>query len=58
MSNFRFSDSTNFFSGREDKTINMPSNRPNDTPIETEVNPDAPKDIEIPSGINVPRRLD
>jgi hypothetical protein len=59
MSDFRLFNRTNFVSGSEDKTINMPSSRTNDIPIETEVNPNAPKDIEPPPGINVPpRRLD
>lgn len=54
MSYFTFANS-NFPSGSENDTINMPSNRSNDRPVETEVNPNAPKDVVVPSGIKVPR---
>jgi hypothetical protein len=33
----------------------FPSKQGNDNPVETEVNPDAPKGIEMPKGVRVPK---
>jgi hypothetical protein len=43
-----------FTSRSDDDGIYMPSKRPNDKPVDAEVNDDAPKDISVPTGINPP----
>jgi hypothetical protein len=40
---------------RAESPHKFPSKQGNDKPVETEVNPDAPKDIEIPTGVRVPK---
>ena len=40
---------------REKDDITFPSTKESERPVETEVNPQAPQDIEVPKGIIVPR---
>ena len=40
---------------RAESPHNFPSKPGTENPVETEVNPDAPKDIEMPKGVRVPK---
>lgn len=40
---------------RAESPRRFPSKPGTENPVETEVNPDAPKDIEIPTGVRVPK---